>query len=108
MADGLCAVDAGSATEWKPVASAADTSCAAHLARRIETGAAAPGTTPGPPLDGTQPRGGAYNPAQISGSQIAIASHTGRPHNSREQKSRMKPQQPPDDALLWRVEIGSQ
>ena len=59
MADGLCAVDAGSAAEWKPVAGEG------QLARRSEAGAAAPGL-PGPTLGRHPTRGLAIIPAQLS------------------------------------------
>jgi hypothetical protein len=74
MADGLCAVDAGSAAEWKPVASAAETRCAAQLARRIEAGAAAPGGYPGPTLGRHATPGAAILWRQILIREIAIAS----------------------------------
>jgi hypothetical protein len=57
MADGLCAVDAGSAAEWKPVASVTETRCATHLARRIEATAAARGLPRAHPWTAPHPRG---------------------------------------------------
>jgi hypothetical protein len=50
MADGLCAVDTGSAAEWKQVVSSAETRCAAHLHVESKLGRQPGGAYPGPTL----------------------------------------------------------
>jgi hypothetical protein len=80
MADGLCAVDAGSTAEWKPVASAAETSCATHLGRRIEATAAARGVPRAHPWMPHRP-GGAILWRHILIQEIAIA-RTGIDHGN--------------------------